>query len=72
MTSDLAKVITASRTPAGARLRTAQVTSTSPLQVDLDGGTVDANCLTSYSPTVDDVVTVLVDGNNLLVLGVST
>jgi hypothetical protein len=50
--------------------RTGVVTSTSPLQVSLGGATaLDANRLTSYTPTVSDVVLIAATKSLLIILG---
>jgi hypothetical protein len=56
----------------GAILTTGEITATSPLTVQLDGTTdiPTAQTIDSYIPTVADVVAVLVQGTDLLVLGV--
>lgn len=52
-----------------ALVRTGTVTATSPLTVTIAGGTVPANRLTSYTPTIGDVVLVLCPPDRRIILG---
>ncbi len=55
-----------------ARLRPGEITATSPLSVALGGSDIpytDVKRLASYSPTIGDIVAVVVSGNDLLILG---
>jgi hypothetical protein len=59
--------------PTSCVLRAATVTGTpgsGAVELSLGGGTVEASYLSTYTPTVGDVVVVLQQGSQLLVLGI--
>ena len=72
---DFAKNLSSTATTNGKLLRLAKVTGVGPsigqitVVIGNDNIPVVARALGSYQPTVDDVVTLLVDGSDLLVLG---